>query len=112
MEGVSFDGVGVVGDVLLRRHLQGNRAEGNLDQAVDAERNDQPQPGALQRHQAAEPKENAPLVFVDDPDRRAQADQDDENDNAKDDQRENAHGSLLANALMRRFSSYESRLMS
>src|SRR6202011_3459886 len=42
----------------------------------------------------------AALVLIDDPDRGAQADQDNQNDDAKDDQREYAHGSLLANALV------------
>src|SRR3989442_3056362 len=111
-DGVDLDRDVVVGDDLLRRHLEGDRAQIDLDQAVDAEGDDQAQPRALQRQQAAQPEEDAAFVLVDDPDRRAQTDQDDENDDAKADQCDYADGSLLANALNRRFSSYGSRIIS
>src|SRR5712691_369747 len=110
-DGVDFDSDVVVGDDLLRWHLKRDRAQVDLDQAVDAERDDQTQPWTFEVHQPPQPEQDAPLIFVDDPDRRAQSDQDDENDDAKDDQSEYAHGSLLLNTLVRRLSSYESRLM-
>src|SRR5438128_4935764 len=97
---VDLDGDVVVGDDLLRRHLEGDGSQVNLDQAVDAEGNDDPKPWALQRHQAAKPKEHAPFVLIDDADRGAKADQDNKNDDAENDQRENAHRSLLENALL------------
>src|SRR5260370_32083154 len=111
-DGVDFDSDVVVGDDLLRWHLEGDGAQVDLDQAVDAEGDDQTQPWTFEVHQPPQPEQDAPFIFVDNPDRRAQSDQDDENDDAKDDQSEYAHGSLLANPLLRRVSSYESRLIS
>src|SRR6202011_1103233 len=91
------------------RHLEGDGTQIDLHQAVDGKGNDEAQARALERHQTAEPEENAALVLVDDADRRAQADQDNENDDAENDQRENAHGSLLASALflMLRVATYD-----
>src|SRR3989441_3871000 len=93
-DGVDLDRDVVVGDDLLRWHLEGYRPQVDLDQPVDPERDDQAETGSLQLHEPPQPEQDAPLVFIDDPDCRAQADEDDENDDAEDDESENAHESL------------------
>src|SRR2546425_11000583 len=93
-DGVDLDRDVVVGDDLLRWHLEGYRPQVDLDQPVDPERDDQAETGSLQLHEPPQPEQDAPLVFIDDPDGRAQADEDDENDDAEDDESENAHESL------------------
>src|SRR4030088_2294747 len=97
--GVDLDGAVVVGDDPLRWPLQGDRPQIDLDQPVDAEGDDQTQARTFEIHQPPQPEQNAPLVLVDDADRRAQANQENENDDAENDQRENAHGSLLDTAV-------------
>src|SRR3989442_3401190 len=93
-DGVDLDRDVVVGDALWRWHLEAYRPQVDLDQPVDPERDDQAETGSLQLHEPPQPEQDAPLVFIDDPDCRAQADEDDENDDAEDDESENAHESL------------------
>src|SRR6202035_4158562 len=52
-------------------------------------------PGAPQLYQPPQAEQHAPLVLVDDADRRAQPDENDEDDDAENDQRKDAHWFFL-----------------
>ena len=82
-DGVDAHGDVVLGDDLLRRHVQRDRSQVDADHLVD-ERDQQDQAGALLGDQAAEPEDDAALVLAQDPDRRGEDDQDENRDYSDD----------------------------
>src|SRR5216683_6639250 len=90
-DGVDLRGHVVVRDDLLRGHFERDHAEVDLDEAIDAERDDEEQTWAFERDQAAQPKNHPALVFV----RDAQAGEDDDeqqhHDYAQNHQRADVH---------------------
>ena len=75
---VDLGGHVVVRDHLLRRHLERDRALVDLDQAVDAERDDEEESRAFEGDQPPQPEDNPTLVFVGDADAGEDGDEHDE----------------------------------
>src|SRR6266567_2595526 len=85
-DGVDLGGHVVLGDDLLRRHLERDHAQVDLHEAVDTERDDEAQARAPDRDQAAKAEDDAALVLVDDPDARYEHDQGEQDDDPEDDE--------------------------
>ena len=78
----------VAGDDLLGGDLEGDGAEVDLDQPVDAEGDDEEEPRPLERDQAAEPEDDPALVFLGDAHAGEEEDDQDQDDDPHDDRHE------------------------
>ncbi len=90
----------VLRDHFLRRDVQRDRAQVDLDHPVD-DRDQQEEPRPLRRRQqAAEPEDDAALVLARDLDRAQREDHDEEDDDREDDCR-GGHDSILCTSRVR-----------
>src|SRR6266849_10008363 len=88
---VDLGGHVVLGDDLLRRHLERDHAQIDPDDPVDAERDDEIQAGPLEPDEATETEHHSAVVLVRDAQARKSDDQDQQYEDAEDDESAGVH---------------------